>query len=119
MPGSLTGLGGASGILLGSNSTVTHNTATGNGLNGISADQRSLVTSNTANDNGRNGIVVDARTTVSFNTANNSDDGIEAFCPATITHNTASGNDGLDIKPIGTGCVIQNNNTTPPSPSAP
>src|SRR3546814_8898367 len=40
-----------SGILVGMNRTVTHNTSNENGNDGIAVGQRSLVTSNTANDN--------------------------------------------------------------------
>ena len=107
-------IGNGIGIVVGPNSTVTHNTAADNSSGGIVAGPQSLVTSNTVNENGQDGIAIGQRSTVTFNTANGNDrDGIQAFCPVTITHNTATGNGGLDIGSLGPGCVIQNNTTTP------
>jgi hypothetical protein len=56
---------------------------------------------------------------VTSNTANdNAEDGIQATCPATITHNTALGNGGLPINPptSGNGCVVLHNVTLPNPP---
>ena len=92
-------IGNAQGILVGANSTVTHNTVGNNLFDGIQVGSGSLVSSNTSNDNG--------------------DDGIQATCPATITHNTALGNGGLPIKTSGTGCVVLHNTMALPPPPAP
>jgi parallel beta-helix repeat protein len=79
-------MGNGSGIEAGRNSTVTHNTATGNGETGIAVDADSLVSRNTANGNGGSGICV--------------------ACPSTVTHNTALGN-VMNFNPIGPGsCVV-------------
>ena len=89
-------IGNAQGILVGANSTVTHNTVGNNLFDGIQVGSGSLVTRNTSNDNG--------------------DDGIQATCPSTITHNTALGNGGLPINTSGPGCVILHNVTLPNPP---
>ena len=83
-----------SGIVVGANSTLTHNTVLRNGLDGIAAGPRSLVSSNTSNENGQ--------------------DGIHVACPATVTHNTALDNGALPINPptTGNGCVVLHNTTS-------
>lgn len=102
------GLGGISSV----NSTVTNNTANGNGGRGISANLSTL-TNNTANGNDSNGIFT-SQATVTNNTVNtNGASGIQAPI-STVLNNFASDNDGVGLGLSGNSGyannVLANNN---------
>ena len=104
------------GILVGENSTVTGNTASGNGRAGISVGNSSTVTGNTASNNFV-GIEVQRDSTVSGNTAsgNVGQEGIGLECPVNLLGNTALRNRGTDILEFpGLGNCTRNLNTPAP-----
>jgi hypothetical protein len=102
-----TGIGGGVGC------TVTGNTARDNAGSGIACSGGCTLSGDTSRDNGGDGIGVGFGSTVSGNTAQgNTGDGIQAACPSNVIGNTATANSGDDLNLTGGGGCGNTNNVT-------
>jgi len=101
---------------VGSSSTVSDNTASGNPGNGIMVTTYSTVTGNTASENGNDGFDVVFGSTLSNNTAgHNGHDGFSIDCPSNMVGNTAQDNGSHNVHELGSAgtCVYSNNLLAP------
>jgi hypothetical protein len=85
---------------------IIGNFASFNGFGGISSNGTAI--DNQASENGGSGVE-GFRTFIGNSSFGNSGAGIAASCPSLIAMNSAGGNTGVSIFPIGSGCTKVNN----------